>query len=463
MNPPAKKNPPPVLLFLFTLAVAAISALPYAGSWNDGSRLAAVESLVDHRTWQIDDSIFVKTPGRKNPPDSRAYPADDQLLAQYGTQDKLYIRGHYYSDKSPLPALAMAGVYKALQLATGLTAAKNPALFCYLMTLIFSGGSYIISVLCIDRLAAKCGLEKSSRWLVTASFALASVALPYAREVNNHILLLAVFSLIFLAMFEFVENGGEKKFALLLSLIGTLIGIGYTIDLGTGPVLVLCTAGFLFCRTRSVKTLAVMLLCAFPWFLAHHWFNYMLGGTFKPANSVPEYFLWPGSPFNAQNLTGGWAHKNVWHFLFYAVDMMAGKKGFLGCNLPLYLAIVGAIVLLRKKVREAALLPFSIALILGTWLLYAATSNNYSGLACSVRWFVPLLAPFYCILIALLKKFPQYETDMLILTAWALPMGALMWLRGPWMKHMVPGYWFFVAAALASWIGWRYKNRAAAQ
>ena len=34
------------LLGAIALAIAAIGAKPYAGSWNDGSRLAAVESLV---------------------------------------------------------------------------------------------------------------------------------------------------------------------------------------------------------------------------------------------------------------------------------------------------------------------------------------------------------------------------------------------------------------------------------
>jgi hypothetical protein len=35
--------------------VAALSARPWAGSWNDASRLAAVESLVDRHTLAIDD------------------------------------------------------------------------------------------------------------------------------------------------------------------------------------------------------------------------------------------------------------------------------------------------------------------------------------------------------------------------------------------------------------------------
>src|SRR5262249_13483019 len=46
------------LVLIASGAVAAGSARPFAGSWNDGSRLAAVESLVDAHTFAIDDSIF---------------------------------------------------------------------------------------------------------------------------------------------------------------------------------------------------------------------------------------------------------------------------------------------------------------------------------------------------------------------------------------------------------------------
>ena len=50
------------LIIAASLALAAALAQPYAGSWNDGSRLATVESLVDRHTWIIDDSIFVQIP-----------------------------------------------------------------------------------------------------------------------------------------------------------------------------------------------------------------------------------------------------------------------------------------------------------------------------------------------------------------------------------------------------------------
>ena len=42
------------------VVVALVSARPYAGSWNDGSRLATVECLVDYHTLAIDRSASVR-------------------------------------------------------------------------------------------------------------------------------------------------------------------------------------------------------------------------------------------------------------------------------------------------------------------------------------------------------------------------------------------------------------------
>ena len=39
------------------VVMALVSAKPFAGAWNDGSRLAAVEALGDHGTFAVDDFI----------------------------------------------------------------------------------------------------------------------------------------------------------------------------------------------------------------------------------------------------------------------------------------------------------------------------------------------------------------------------------------------------------------------
>ena len=50
------------LVITLALAVAWLGACDQAGSWNDGSRLATVECLVDYHTWAIERSIFVDVP-----------------------------------------------------------------------------------------------------------------------------------------------------------------------------------------------------------------------------------------------------------------------------------------------------------------------------------------------------------------------------------------------------------------
>ena len=435
-------------VFAAALAVAAISARPEAGGWNDGSRLATVECLVDYRTWAIDESIFARPPPT-GVDAKRPYPADKGVWLARGTLDKLLINERFYSDKSPVPALFMAGIYQVLQWATGLVAREHPDWFCYLLTLFSSGLAYVVAVCCVDRLALTLGT--ATRLLLTFSFAFATVALPYVRQVNNHILLLAVCCALLLVL------GPRTRWQLVAG--GMLVGAGYTIDLGIGPILVASVAGLVAYRTRSIKAVVILLLAAFPWFALHHYLNYRIGGTFAPANAQAAYLAWPGSPFDVSNMTGRWAHQSVGHFVTYALDLLFGKRGFLGHNLPLFLAVPGAVVLVRRRVAETPEIIWAGCLFAGGWLVYALTSTNYSGVCCSIRWFVPLLAPAYYVLVLLLREESRYRTDLLILTLFGFLLGILMWWKGPWMERMVPGFWFIQAAALLGWLFYRFFVR----
>ena len=464
------------LLVAAALGIALLGARPYAGAWNDGSRLATVETLVDRHTWIIDDSIFVRVPPPGNGATPLPYDPAEPILLEHGTLDKLFINGHYYSDKSPVPALLMAGCYQLWQSATGWTAGQHPNHFCRAMTLSSSGLAYVVAVLCIFRLGRPLHLSLALRLLLTSSFALATVALPYVQHVNNHIQLLGVTATLVLGL---AWLGGEtreeriswRRFATL----GTLAGLGYTLDLGVGPVILLCTSILIlgYCLFPIARpdlkgvqspyhfvTLSPCLffgLGALPWLVLHHALNYAIGGTFKPANANPEYFVWPGSPFNARNLTGSWIHPNPFSFLLYAASMIAGKRGFLGHNLPLFLSLPALVTLLcrhREKWRE---LLWAVGCCASTWLLYAATSNNSSGQCCSIRWFVPLLAPAYYVLALFLRQYPQFRIDFLLLSGWATLL-VLFMREGPWIQHMVRFFWPIQAAALCSWACWHHRT-----
>jgi hypothetical protein len=463
------------IVVVIAASIALLLARPYAGSWNDGSRLATVESLVEERSWSIDHSIFVQVP----PPEhgtALPYAATETSLNRTGTLDKLFIDGHYYSDKSPVPALLLAGGYQLWKWSTGWTARLYPDRFCRCMTWVSSGFAYVLAVWLLYRLARRLRFSLLCRMILTGSFAFATVTLPYAQHVNNHILLLAVTSALTLGVVRFpgMLRKGRRVYRESITL-GCLVGMGYTIDLGAGPVICVCTTLFVLnsClsyasdhegekswRIRFSQALPICLCfaaSAIPWLVLHHFLNASIGGTFRPANANPEYFLWPSSPFAAENLTGRWCHDGIGSFLLYAASMLCGKRGFLGHNLPLFLVIPGSVYLLTRFRENRREVFWALGCCGGTWLLYAATSNNSSGQCCTIRWFVPLLAPAFLVVSRFLKRSPKHQPDFLLLSGWGALLVLLMH-EGPWLSHMVPYFWPIQAAALLSWI-WLHTTR----
>lgn len=172
-----------------TLALAG--AMPYAGGWNDGSRFAAAESLVDYRQWSIDRSVFVE-PSTLPPGASPPYPLASQPGLRRGTLDRVWVGGHFYSDKTPVPNLLLAGEYAMLQAVTGVTARAAAPRFCYWLTVGTSGISYVAAVIGVLLFTRRILGPSWQALAVAASFALATCAAIYSRQLNSHIMLLGV-------------------------------------------------------------------------------------------------------------------------------------------------------------------------------------------------------------------------------------------------------------------------------
>jgi hypothetical protein len=450
------------LLGLAGLIVVAASALPYAGSWNDGSRLAAVESIADRHTMAIDDSIFCRVPpdtlARGCPP----YHPDDINSLTFGTRDKLLINGHFYSDKPAVISLLMAGFYQTLRWLGLPTAAERPDFFCWTLTLATAGAAYVVTLLSLHRLGQLIGLPEVTHLTWVASFALCTFALTYTRHVNNHIPLLAVLAVMCL-QFVHLRNEAEKgsPSRLRLAALGTLAGIGFNLDLGSGPLLVACALGLVLYRCRRVSLVGLFLLSAAPWMIAGLGLNYAIGGVWKPMNMVPEYSDWPGSPFTSENLTG-FARRNPFGMSVYALSLLFGKHGFIVHNLPLLLLFPAMVAVLRRPSRDRPELIFSFWWCCWTWLTYSVLSSNSGGACCSIRWFVPFLAPAYYVLALYLREYPRFRADFLILSAWGGLLAAIMWRNGPFIVHMVPMLWPIVGAALLCWLAHRIRSRRSA-
>lgn len=485
-------------VLIIAIAVAVISARDYAGGWNDGSRLATVECLIDHHTLAIDESVFVRVPRiRPDRDDPFPYPLEYPDTWLRGTKDKILVGGHYYSHKSPLPAVLLAGWYAVWQMLTGLTARAQCDQFCYWMTLGSSGVAYVATLVCVFQLGGMLRLRWTDRLAATASLGMATIAVAYTRGVNDHILLLGVAAALLLALTSLTQraaaNGQPPRLPWkTLIAIGALAGLGYSIDSGSGPLLLLATLavsgyrllapftehgsakGSAFAERKpaiasALFGLVVVVLAAAPLIIAHHALTYRIGGTLKPLGSVPQYFDWPGTPFRRENLTGFWNHRSMVGFMVYtaallfdpltrlAVGYPAAEfpvRGFLPHNLQLLMLVPGLFTLVRRRPAEWPELLAMFAWGCGTWLLYAALSVNFSGDCCSIRWFVPLLAPGYFALMILMRDDVRYRIGFWLLTAVGLPLGAMMWWQGPWLEPETRLFLPVMLIGLAVWLGW---------
>lgn len=221
--PDAQRLPwsPFVALLLVSAIVAAVGARPYAGSWNDGSRLATAESLVDLGGWGIDRSIFVVpalTPADAPPP----FPPSNQLLSTRGTLDRLFIDGRFVSDKTPVSNLLLAGEYWLLQRLTGIVARTDADRFCYWLTLLTAGLSFGVLTGGMFVLAWRITASVPLAMVIAVSFGFGTCAAAYSRHVNSHIVLLAVFSLLMLTADRSVRDAGKS--AVTVGWLGTLGG-----------------------------------------------------------------------------------------------------------------------------------------------------------------------------------------------------------------------------------------------
>ena len=151
-------------------------------------------------------------------------------------------------------------------------------------------------------------------------------------------------------------------------------------------------------------------------------------------------------------MTGGWAHASPIKAVVYAFDMLLGKKGFLGHNLPLFLVALSLPFLLCAKFAERGSVRLGLIWGVSTWLLYAATSTNLSGGCCSIRWLVPLLAPGPPAVATVSRDEPPRRPALAILGCGGLVLGLGTALRGAWFQRLMPFYWIIYLGTTAVWM-----------
>jgi hypothetical protein len=442
------------LVVTVTMVVAAAGARPYAGSWNDGSRLAAVEARVDGDGWTIDRSIYVdpaSTPPGAPPP----YPPSNRLLSERGTLDRLFIDGRFVSDKTPLSSVLLGAEYWMLQRTTGLVAREQAAAFARWMTMISAGVSFSAAATGLFVVAERVLSSVPLALGVTASFALATIAPIYAQHVNAHEMVLAVFAWLMVAADGAQRSAAGRGRALI---VGTLCGLAWAFDAALGPIATAASAVLLWRRSRS--SVGWVVIGAAPWIAAQLALNWQIGHTLAAPNSVPEYLAWPGSPFSADTMTGRYSHRSIGRALAYCLDLLFGRRGFFTHNLPLLLLPLAAwrLTRLRRVLPEWPVVVFALTLSAASWLAYGVLSTNRSGEALSIRWFVPLLAPLFYVVAVDLRGVVNDRRTFALLSVVGVALIVAAWPGGPWQPR-VPLFWLWLVLGVAAVLGGEWARR----
>lgn len=356
-------------IFVTFLALFALFTKDHLSlsTWNEASRMATVESLVDYHSFIIDNSRFATH-----------------------TADKYMYEGHFYSDKPPILAI-YGSLFYALLKVFGISFNNNYALTYYLLVLLVIGVSTCIGLVYFYKTLKI--FKVSDKWsnvvlLVTGT---GTLLLPYSTVFNNHTVSGVLLILSFYSLLQLEKN---IKYSVLSGLLLTLAG---SIDITTFVFVPFC---FIVFFNKPFKSIVAFLLPCVLVMAIYFLLNvYTSGGVIPPAMNKT---LWnyPGSAFGEESLSGLVDHKSFLDLSKYAFHMLLGKRGLLSYTPIILFSLLGFIkVFLKQDFKYKKEYLFIFIACLAYISMYIFRSNNLSGDAYGIRWYANLMF-FLCLPLA---------------------------------------------------------------
>ena len=367
---------------IFFLLLYALFTQSHINSWNEISRLASMEALVHHGTWAIDNTALGNLTG-----------------------DRIFLNGHFYSDKPPLLSWVGAGVYAVLYRGWGLSLSSqecNPitspchciALMCpqspdwayYLLTVILIGIPSALMLALFYRSTNLYGLSNPSALLLTGVLGMGTSVLPYSLIFSNHIpaaacLMAALYALVHLK----VRDSLSLRWLLMA---GLATALAFTLDPGTSPFLIFFS-GYVLLRHR-LRAWPFLLSGLVPLALTAALDWWMLGDPLLPTMHASG-FDYPGSVF-APTVGGTHGPADV---LDYGFRVLLGDHGLLAFTPVLFWVVyaLGTVLCERGHWLRGEAATVGLA-SLATVLHLILFTYDFGGAGFGVRWFVtfvPLL------------------------------------------------------------------------
>ncbi|MBT4002451.1 MAG: hypothetical protein HOF10_03935 [Chloroflexi bacterium] len=373
--------------------------------------MATVQSMVEHKSLIIDDTSFIET------------------------GDKVYINGHFYSDKPFFASFLGAIIYAPLYwLGIKLTADFNLAY--YLITLFTVKLFYFFGLLAFYEILERIKINQNHRYWMVFSLAFASLFFPWATTFNNH-LLAASFLIIGL---KYLLNSREGPTIKLIILSGMFFSMAGAVDL---PMIIFYLGFYIYILTipELRKFSFFYIVPSFFTILPTFIIFYQVSESFLPLTANIDAFIYPETPWvgkKFEELTGRGINKG-WFLINYSFHSLLGTNGFILYNPLLFLAIPNLIKEIKQRKpfwREGIVIGAGTLIVT---LFYLLSSTNYSGNSYSIRWFVPFLPMLFIFL------YPIFDDSKKILFYRLLILSILISAVGtfaPWSNiediHKIP-------------------------
>lgn len=384
------------VLVLVMLAAFAALTKTRPESWNDMSRVAAIESLVERGTWAIDDSPWAET-----------------------TADKVLLGDRFYSDKMPLLSAIGAGVYALTRATAGATLAadcRETGRVCgyYWLTLLLVGlpAAGMVGFFYLFGLGRQLPVWKAALGAGTAG--LGSMVWPYSLVLNHHLpAAVCLFASFYLLTRPAQPDGRWRRVAWFGA--GLLAAVAVSFDILAG---VMAGALGVVAILRARREATYFILGALAPVALTAWLDLQIAGTILPPYLLTQGYDYPGSQFPT-TIAGNGTPDDLPR---YAFRMFLGAQGLFAYNPLLLLALAGAIgtaVGRRDPLwQEAGLVAGAFVLLMG-YLTF--NTGNYGGVAYGERWFLSAVP----VLLAFLFSTPPLRAGRFNLFLWPVFLAAL--------------------------------------
>ena len=367
---------PPLRRLIYVLVISAIPTTQIAPlSSNDLSRMATIQSLVEFHSPIIDHTAFIET------------------------IDKVFINGHFYSDKPPMPSIIGAAIYLPLH-ATGIRLHSGISVAYYLITFAIIKVLWILGIVAFYYALGYTDMDVEKRFLASLALGFGSLLFSWSTTFNNHAL---AASSLCIGFYFLLKARFDTKINLSLLIAGLFLSLAGTADFPTGIFYALFFL-YVLRDARLRQGVAFYTLPLMVTVLPALALNFAIHQSIMPVQITRSYFEYPGSPWIGSSELSGMSANDAGFVLRYALLVFVGPRGFLLYNPLLAIALWGLVRTIRQKgtfYYEGIVVALGCSLIV---LYYLLTTTNFGGWAYSIRWFVPMLPLLFFFL------YPYFES-----------------------------------------------------